>query len=99
MAPLLHRRGNATFADIAHLPDDPAVEIIHGEIVQKAQPSPLHSRAQNRIGSSLGPEFDRKPGASRPGWWFGDEVDVEYQPHELFCHDLAGWRRERIPEG
>ena len=26
------------------------------------------------------------------------EVHVEHAPHELCCHDAAGWRRDRVPE-
>jgi Uma2 family endonuclease len=32
------------------------------------------------------------------GWWIASEVDVEYGPHEVFRHDLVGWRRDRVPE-
>jgi Uma2 family endonuclease len=43
--------------------------------------------------------FARRPGGRWPGgWWIATEVDVEYDAHELFRHDAAGWRRERVPE-
>jgi Uma2 family endonuclease len=25
------------------------------------------------------------------------EVEVEYDPHQVYRHDLVGWRRERVP--
>lgn len=26
------------------------------------------------------------------------EIHVEYQSHQIYCHDVAGWRRDRVPE-
>lgn len=90
----------ATFADLAALGDDVRAEIIHGTIVDKAGPRGEHSLAQNALGGFLGRRFSRKPGGRwSGGWWIGTEVDVEYQTHELYCHDIAGWRRERLPDG
>jgi len=31
------------------------------------------------------------------GWWILTEVSVAYEVHECPSHDLAGWRRERLP--
>jgi Uma2 family endonuclease len=88
----------ATFADLARLGDVRA-EIIHGSIVEKASPSFRHGRAQSSLGRFVGRRYDRRPGGRWPGgWWIATEVDVEYAPHELFCHDLVGWRRERVPQ-
>ena len=89
----------ATFADLAVLGDDVAAEIIAGEIIEKASPTMEHGRAQKALGGHLHRRFDRRPGGRWPGgWWIGTEVNVEYQPHELYRHDLVGWRRERVPE-
>jgi Uma2 family endonuclease len=87
----------ATYADLARLGDARA-EIIHGSIVEKASPSPGHSSTQVSLGGFVSRRYKRKPGGRWPGgWWIGTEVDVEYASHELFCHDLAGWRLERLP--
>jgi Uma2 family endonuclease len=87
----------ATALDLENLPGDVRAEIIHGAIVQKAGPSAEHSRAQLRFGTALGRRFDRRPGGRWPGgWWFGSEVEVEYEAHEVYVHDVAGWRRERV---
>jgi Uma2 family endonuclease len=86
----------ATYADLEALGDVRA-EIVHGSIVQKASPSPRHARAQRALAGFAGRRFDRRPGGRWPGgWWIGTEVDVEYAPHELFCHDVAGWRVDRL---
>jgi Uma2 family endonuclease len=89
----------ATFADLAALPDDVRAEIIHGMIVEKASPTAEHSGSQLAIGGVLAHRFQRRPGGRWPGgWWFGTEIEVEYEAHEVYQHDLAGWRRERMPE-
>ena len=88
-------RRKATFADLEALGDDVSAEIIQGSIVQKASPTMEHGRSQLFLGSLLGRRYDRRPGGHWPGgWWFGTEVDVEYETHELYRHDLVGWRRD-----
>ena len=92
-------RPKATFADLEALGDDVSAEIIHGVIVEKAMPTMEHGRSQLGVGGVLRRRFDRRPGGRWPGgWWFGTEVDVEYETHEVFRHDLVGWRRDRVRE-
>jgi Uma2 family endonuclease len=89
----------ATFADLAALPDDLRAEIVHGMIVEKASPSAEHGASQLTFGIALARRFQRKPGARWPGgWWFGTEIDVQYATHEIYLHDIVGWRRDRVPE-
>lgn len=90
----------ATYPDLLALGEDVRAEIIDGVIVERAGPSGEHSMAQAGIGAVLRRRFGRLPGGRWPGgWWIGSEMDVEYELHEVFCHDLAGWRRERMPDG
>lgn len=92
------RHAPATFADLERLGDSVSAEIIGGEIVEKASPTMEHGRSQRALAGYLDP-FDRKPGGKWPGgWWIGTEVDVEYRTHELYRHDVVGWRRDRVPE-
>jgi Uma2 family endonuclease len=86
-------------ATAADLDSDRRAEIIRGAIVDKASPTPGHSVTQLSLGGYLRRRFARRPGGRWPGgWWFGTEIHVEYQTHELYCHDVAGWRRERAPQ-
>jgi Uma2 family endonuclease len=88
----------ATFADLQALPDEVRAEIIHGVIVEKASPSAEHGRSQFAFGTVLGRRFQRPPGGRWPGgWWFGNEVEVEYETHEIYRHDVVGWRHKRVP--
>jgi Uma2 family endonuclease len=85
-------------ADLAAITDHDRLEIIGGEIVEKAAPSPGHSRGAARLAGMFYP-FDRKPGGRGPGgWWIHVEIHVAYPNGETYCHDLAGWRREHVPE-
>ena len=82
------------------LPGDARAEVIHGILVEKARPSAEHSMSQAAFGAALGRRFQRRPGGRWPGgWWFGFEIDLEYAAHEVYCHDVAGWRRDCVPEG
>lgn len=89
----------ATSADFLALPDHVRAELIHGVIVEKASPSAEHSGSQFTMSKVIGRRFDRKPGGRWPGgWWFGTEPHVEYETHEVFVHDICGWRRDRVPQ-
>ncbi|MCU0692715.1 MAG: Uma2 family endonuclease [Polyangiaceae bacterium] len=98
-SPAERQKALATFDDIRQLENGVRVEIIGGEIVPKEAATFEHSRSQFRVGSKLSDPFDRGEGRGGPGgWWFGTEAEVEYDQHEVYVHDLAGWRRGRCPE-
>lgn len=86
----------AAVADLIASQDCDRLEIIGGEIVQKAMPSWRHARAKTKCGEILAP-FNRKAGGPRGpgGWWIATEVHVGYGA-EVYCHDVAGWRRDRV---
>lgn len=88
----------ARFADLLERADRDRLEIIGGEIVQKAVPSLAHAAAELEVAAAIAP-FNRRSGGDHPGgWWLGTELHVEYLAGEVYCHDLAGFRRERVPE-
>lgn len=61
-------------------------------------PSPGHGLAENKLAVAIDP-FNRRPGSRGPGgWWIFTEIHVGYPRGEIYCHDSAGWRRERVPE-
>jgi Uma2 family endonuclease len=88
----------ATFDDLLLLDAPDRVEIIHGAIVDKAMPSMEHSTSQFELSALLAPFSRRSGGRSPGGWWIATEVHVEYDRHLLYCHDVVGWRRERVAE-
>ncbi|MEM9460700.1 MAG: Uma2 family endonuclease [Myxococcota bacterium] len=85
----------ATAADLANLPEEAAAEVVGGEVVYKASPSFSHGYVQGQLGGFL--RFGAGGRGSR-GWFLVTEPDIELEPHEVYRPDLAGWRRERVPE-
>lgn len=83
------RRGHSTIADLLTEPESRGLELVDGELVEKAAPDFQHGRTQARIAQAVS-EFDRRGGGGRPGgWWIGTEIDV--QLGEDVCRpDLAG---------
>lgn len=87
---------SATFDDLLLRDDADRLEIIHGEVVEKAAPSPDHGFAEAKLVASVDP-FNRKPGGNGPGgWWIFTEIHTGYSRGEIYCHDCAGWRRDRV---
>lgn len=87
----------ATADDLLALSSEKVAEIIDGQVVDKATPSFDHGNAQSGLSGALfgfrGPSGGtRGPG----GWWLVTEVEVEYELHETYRHDLVGWRRDRV---
>lgn len=83
-----------TVADLFDHPDE-RVELINGEIVRRPMARAEHGTAQLRTGIELSPA-DRTSGQG--GWWIATEISVAYEPHQCPTHDLAGWRKERMPK-
>ncbi len=83
-----------TLDDLLLEPDE-RVELIDGEIVRRPMARSEHGVVQSRAIVELGP-FDRTAGPS--GWWIITEVSVSYELHQCPSHDIAGWRKERMPQ-
>jgi Uma2 family endonuclease len=79
---------------------DAPFEVRNGELVRKADPSAEHSDAQAGLAATFRPPFHRRAGGPNGpgGWWILTEIDIELALHEVVRPDLAGWRRERVPE-
>jgi Uma2 family endonuclease len=95
------RRPRATLKDFAvRCEAGDVVELIDGEIVEKAAPTAEHGSATFRFGGVLD-GFNRRPGGPRGpgGWWLMAEVEVLYErTTEVFRHDVLGFRRDLHPE-
>ena len=76
------------------LSSEERIELIDGEIVRRPMARSDHGVVQNRASVELGP-FDRNSGPG--GWWIITEVSVAYETHQCPSHDIAGWRKERMP--
>ena len=96
MVALLSKR--ATLGDLRARDNADRLEIIDGELVEKATPSWGHGLASNNLAVALGP-FKGRPSSHGPGgWWLLSAIHVSDSSGEIYCHDAAGWRRDRVPE-
>lgn len=90
----------ATIGDLARARDEGrAVELIDGEVVEKAAPTFEHGATQHKLGAVLDP-FNRGAGGPRGpgGWWIATEVDVLYpRSEDHYRHDAIGFRRDLHP--
>ena len=86
----------ATCQDVLDAPEHLVAEIIGGTLHTHPRPSPRHALASSRLGIEIGGPFDRGRGGPG-GWWILDEPEL-HLGEEILVPDLAGWRRERMPE-
>jgi len=83
-----------TIDDLLSCPEE-RVELIGGEIVRRPMARAEHGAVQGNTREELG-AFNRRGGPN--GWWIFTEVSVAYGLHDCPAHDLAGWRKQRMPE-
>ncbi len=79
-------------------PGDRVVEVIDGQLYSMPRPRPQHQSAGGELYSELAPPFRR--GRGGPGGWIilpEPELRLGALP-DLVEPDLAGWRRERLPD-
>ena len=73
-------------------------EVLDGELFTMPRPRPSHARGAGRLLRTLAP-FDDDDG-SPGGWVILIEPALRLGPRpDILDPDLAGWRRERFPEG
>jgi Uma2 family endonuclease len=88
----------ATYADVLAQPEHVVAEVIGGVLHTMPRPRLRHARAASVLGADLGGPFER--GRGGPGGWIlldEPELHLGSEP-AIVVPDLAGWRRERMPE-
>jgi Uma2 family endonuclease len=86
----------ATYDDLWSLPDGHLGQIISGVLYAHPRPAFPHAVAASAVGEELGPPFKRGRGGPG-GWCILDEPEL-HLGGDILVPDLAGWRRERMPE-
>lgn len=87
---------DATYEEILALPENLVGEIFSGQLYTHPRPTPRHALAYSGLGGNLWNPFQH--GRDGPGgWWIIDEPELHLGA-DILVPDLAGWRRERMPE-
>ncbi len=97
MVPPVIVRPPATMADLAALPPNVKGEIIEGTLYTQPRPRSRHQGAVALIGVSVFDPYGRGRGGPG-GWWILPEPGIEQPGSPEFSPDVAGWRKERMPE-
>lgn len=87
---------DATYADLEAVPEHLVAEIVDGELVTSPRPASRHALASSVLGGLLLNPFHRGKGGPG-GWIILDEPELHAR-RNVIVPDLAGWRRERMPE-
>ena len=80
------------------MPEDGRYELIDGQIVRREATAFEHGSAQAGLAAWTSTYFKRTPEGALGGWWIITEGEVAYASGDCYLHDIAGWRRDRVPE-
>ena len=86
----------ATYRDVLDAPAHRVAEIIEGTLHTHPRPAMPHALASSALGNDLGNPFQFGRGGPG-GWWIIDEPELHFG-EAILVPDLAGWRRERMPD-
>jgi Uma2 family endonuclease len=83
---------------IEALPEGVTGEILHGQLHTQPRPAMRHAAAASNLVTELIGPYSRGRGGPG-GWWIIVEPELHFvRDTEVLVPDLAGWRRERMPE-
>ncbi|WP_437743826.1 Uma2 family endonuclease [Sorangium sp. So ce302] len=97
------KQRRATYADLEAVPPNKVAELVRGTLHVFPRPAPKHAWTSSGLGAELIGPFQRGRGGPG-GWIILDEPELHFPepdaPGEIdaLVPDLAGWRRERMPE-
>ena len=90
------RQRRATYQDVLDAPTHKVAEVIAGSLHTHPRPAMRHAWASSNLGGSHVNPFGRGSGGPG-GWWIVDEPEL-HLGEDIVVPDLAGWRRETMPE-
>ncbi|WP_437971628.1 Uma2 family endonuclease [Sorangium sp. So ce260] len=97
------KQRRATYADLEAVPANKVAELVRGTLHVFPRPAPRHANAEGALQGELFGPFQRGRGGPG-GWWILPEPELRFPDPEApgeveaLVPDLAGWRRERMPE-
>lgn len=86
----------ATYQDVLDAPEHMIAEILNGQLHLQPRPRSRHALACSALGSEIGGPFHFRPDGPG-GWWILYEPEI-HLGDDVLVPDLAGWRRETLPE-
>ncbi len=86
----------ATYDDLRAVPGHLVAELIHGVLHTLPRPRSGHANASSVLGGELHAPF--RVGRGGPGGWVILDEPELHMGSDVLVPDLAGWRRERMPE-
>lgn len=85
------------YEQLTSLPEGLTGEILSGQLHTQPRPTGPHGRATVRLDRTIGRGYDDGDGGPG-GWWILVEPEIHFiRDQEVAVPDLAGWRRERMP--
>ena len=96
MADPIEPKRRATYEDLLNVPESMVAEILEGELYSQARPGGRHALSASALNSQLGGPFHFGRGGPG-GWWILFEPELHLD-QDIAVPDLAGWKRERMPE-
>ena len=86
----------ATYQDVLDAPAHRVAEIVEGVLHTHPRPAMPHALASSVLGRRIGNPYH--DGIGGPGgWWIIDEPEL-HLGEDVLVPDLAGWRRDRMPD-
>ena len=86
----------ATYQDVLDAPAHKVAEVVDGTLYTHPRPAMPHALASSYLGDELVGPFGKGRGGPG-GWWIIDEPELHLD-EDIVVPDLAGWRRERMPD-
>lgn len=86
------------YAQLEALPEGLTGEILNGQLHTQPRPAGPHARAETELSIDIGSAYGRGRGGPG-GWWIIVEPEIHFViDEEVAVPDLAGWRKERMPQ-
>ena len=86
----------ATYQDVLDAPPHMVAEIVDGTLYTHPRPRVSHATASTGLGGFISQTFQYGRGGPG-GWWILFEPELHLN-NDIVVPDVAGWRRERMPE-
>lgn len=94
--PLPQIRQPASYQDVLDAPPNTVAELVNGALHLQPRPAARHGLATSFLSGEIVGPFGRGRGGPG-GWWIVIEPELHLGDNVL-VPDIAGWRRERMPE-